>query len=101
MSAANASTSASSTSRQRAENLKFDKYGKSPTRKAMAAGTAAGSSGAAAMSSDAGTPGGSPQAGGATKEKRMTMRAVRSIMRLGRGRQASQARDSSTEDEGR
>uniref|UniRef100_A0A1I8P4F1 C2 domain-containing protein n=1 Tax=Stomoxys calcitrans TaxID=35570 RepID=A0A1I8P4F1_STOCA len=47
--------------------------------------------------SDAGTPGGSP----VVKEKRITMRAVRSLMRLGRSRNNSQTRDSSTEDEGR
>ncbi|XP_055370842.1 otoferlin-like [Condylostylus longicornis] len=36
-----------------------------------------------------------------SRDKRMTLRTVRNMMRLGRGRQRSQSRDSSTEDEGR
>lgn len=82
--------------RQRAE-LKFDKYGKTPTRKGSNSMTVGLVS--AGASSDAATPGGSPVA--PVKEKRMTMRAVRNIIRLGRSRQSSQTRDSSTEDEGR
>lgn len=77
---------------QKRTELKFDNYGKSPT-----AFTSSSTSAilATASSSNAAT--------GQTvqKEKRITMRAVRSIMRLGRSRQNSQSRDSSTEDEGR
>ncbi|KAI8121686.1 Otoferlin [Lucilia cuprina] len=104
-SAAAATANSLAVNRQRAE-LKFDKYGKSPTRKGSqptmtgVGGSGAGGGGAisAGASSDAATPGGSPVP---MKEKRMTMRAVRNIIRLGRSRQSSQTRDSSTEDEGR
>ncbi|XP_065364288.1 otoferlin-like [Calliphora vicina] len=82
--------------RQRAE-MKFEKYGKTPTRKGSTSMTVGLVS--AGASSDAATPGGSPVA--PVKEKRMTIRAVRNIIRLGRSRQSSQTRDSSTEDEGR
>lgn len=110
MSAANpnASTSLSAAtssviSRQRVE-LKLDKYNKpASNRMSSSGGVAVGGVGggftSAGASSDAATPGGSPVP--VVKEKRMTMRAVRNIIRLGRSRQSSQARDSSTEDEGR
>lgn len=81
------------TGRQRTDSS----YGKSPSRSSSIGGATAG--GAGGVSSDAGTPGGSPVP--VVKEKRMAMRAVRSLMRLGRSRQSSQTRDSSTEDEGR
>lgn len=94
------SSSSSAMNRQRAE-LKFDKYGKSPTATTQMniSGSGVGGVFSAGASSDAATPGGSPVA--PVKEKRMTMRAVRNIIRLGRSRQNSQTRDSSTEDEGR
>lgn len=112
MTAAQHSTTSVSSSRQRIE-LKFDKFGKSPTTGRSGSVTtlltttnnantngdaitttteAAGSALAAAM-----RPTDSPQ----PKEKKLSMRTVRNIMRLGRGRQTSQSRDSSTEDEGR
>ncbi|TMW49673.1 hypothetical protein DOY81_005242 [Sarcophaga bullata] len=106
MSAANpnASTSlsaaaSSAISRQRVE-LKLDKYDKTASARTGGTGVAIGGNVlSAGASSDTATPGGSPVP--VVKEKRMTMRAVRNIIRLGRSRQSSQARDSSTEDEGR
>ena len=105
MSAANpnASTSLSAAassviSRQRVE-LKLDKYDKPATTRTGGSIAIGGNVLSAGASSDAATPGGSPVP--VVKEKRMTMRAVRNIIRLGRSRQSSQARDSSTEDEGR
>ncbi|XP_037931927.1 uncharacterized protein LOC119666716 [Teleopsis dalmanni] len=88
-----AQSGASTSSRQRTE-LKFDKFGKSPT--------AAASTSANAMAVDTNIAGiassnGSPL----PKEKKMSLRTVRNIMRLGRSRQQTQSRDSSTEDEGR
>ncbi|KAL9883742.1 otoferlin-like isoform 3-T8 [Glossina fuscipes fuscipes] len=76
--------------------LKFDKYGKSPTAMGGEGGDGGATSETIVVSSS-----GSQQAATATKEKRLTMRTVRNIMRLGRNRQSSQTRDSSTEDEGR
>ncbi|XP_058978172.1 otoferlin-like [Musca domestica] len=85
-------------SRQRADSS----HGKSQSRSNSVGGTSMGGGGGGAgtaASSEAGTPGGSPVP--VVKEKRIAMRAVRSLMRLGRSRQSSQTRDSSTEDEGR
>uniref|UniRef100_A0A1A9V0I0 C2 domain-containing protein n=1 Tax=Glossina austeni TaxID=7395 RepID=A0A1A9V0I0_GLOAU len=93
MSATNATTGGSC---QR-DDLKFDKYGKSPTALGGEGGDVRATSETIVVSSS-----GSQQAAATTpKEKRLTMRTVRNIMRLGRSRQSSQTRDSSTEDEGR
>ncbi|XP_055909489.1 otoferlin-like isoform X1 [Eupeodes corollae] len=80
------SHSAGSSSHHKSE-LKFDKFGKSPTvtrGRAAASGTAA---------SAPGTP--------MAKEKKMSLRTVRNVLRLGKHRPPPQSRDSSTEDEGR
>lgn len=115
MTAAQHSTTSVSTNRQRIE-LKFDKFGKSPTTGRSSSVTTlltttpntnahpnasttnaatdskSASALAAAMSATESPP---------CKEKKLSMRAVRNIMRLGRSRQTSQSRDSSTEDESR
>lgn len=93
MSATNATTGGSC---QR-DDLKFDKYGKSPT----AMGGEGGDGGATSETIVVSSSGSQQAATTTTKEKRLTMRTVRNIMRLGRSRQSSQTRDSSTEDEGR
>ncbi|XP_039959454.1 otoferlin-like [Bactrocera tryoni] len=110
MTAAQHSTTSVTTNRQRIE-LKFDKFGKSPTtgrsgsittlltttpnsnaHTNAATDSKSASALAAAMRATESPP---------CKEKKLSMRTVRNIMRLGRSRQTSQSRDSSTEDEGR
>uniref|UniRef100_A0A1A9WFC8 Uncharacterized protein n=1 Tax=Glossina brevipalpis TaxID=37001 RepID=A0A1A9WFC8_9MUSC len=104
MSATNATTGGSC---QRTD-LRLDKYGSSSTSTGGGGfrgggGGGGGDDDGGGATSDAITdvPSRSQQATTTTKEKRLTLRTVRNIMRLGRSRQSSQTRDSSTEDEGR
>lgn len=115
MTAAQHSTTSVTTNRQRIE-LKFDKFGKSPTTgrsgsittlltttpnsnahpNASTTNTATDSKSASALAAAMRASESPP-----CKEKKLSMRTVRNLMRLGRSRQTSQSRDSSTEDEGR